>query len=326
MRHTSRSLRLYPDTDGCWVIRGRLDAEVGEVLWRALEAGMEALYGKEPSPDTTPEQRRADAVGLLAERALADVPAGTPDRSIGRAERYQVVMHVDAEGEQAVWERSGHRVRAETSRRVACDASLVSGEGGRKKRTVPSPIRRALEKRDLGCRFPAYGNRYSDAHHVRHWVDGGETSLGNLVLLCRRHHRLVHEGGFGVELHEGGEVRFLRPDGRAVPEVPPAPELAHDVAPDPAGALERADSARGLEIDESTPTPGWHGERLDMDWAIQVLWRPGDARATSAPSEPSSPSPSAPTPRRSATPTSTPVRRSGRIRRSPGPWRAGRSA
>ena len=98
-------------------------------------------------------------------------------------------------------------VSAETSRRVSCDASLVtmrqSIDGavldiGRKTRTIPPSIRRALFARDRTCRFPGCTSRRCDAHHVEHWIDGGATSLDNLMLLCRRHHRAVHEGGFGL--------------------------------------------------------------------------------------------------------------------------------
>ena len=96
---------------------------------------------------------------------------------------------------------------AETSRRMACDASVVhwhetqDGEPlsvGRKTRSIPLAIRRALQRRDGGCRFPGCTcSRFVDAHHITHWADGGETGMDNLVLLCRRHHRMVHEGGSG---------------------------------------------------------------------------------------------------------------------------------
>jgi 5-methylcytosine-specific restriction endonuclease McrA len=90
-----------------------------------------------------------------------------------------------------------------TSQRLACDASLVhmrhDADGvldvGRKTRTIPLSIRRALTARDAGCRFPGCTSRRCDAHHLTHWADGGATSVDNLVLLCRRHHRAVHEGG-----------------------------------------------------------------------------------------------------------------------------------
>jgi hypothetical protein len=101
----------------------------------------------------------------------------------------------------------GTRVTRMTSRRLACDATVVTvakkADGtildvGRRSRTIPWRLRRALEVRDRGCRFPGCGRRFTDGHHVRHWADGGETSLGNCLLLCHHHHRLVHEGGWTV--------------------------------------------------------------------------------------------------------------------------------
>jgi hypothetical protein len=83
---------------------------------------------------------------------------------------------------------------------------------------VPNAIKRALWARDKGCRFPGCGrNRFVDAHHIEHWSAGGETSLGNLLLLCDQHHRLVHEGGFRIEKDYRDRWFFRRPDGRAVP-------------------------------------------------------------------------------------------------------------
>src|SRR5690349_6129463 len=103
---------------------------------------------------------------------------------------------------------------------------FVEGAGGtavdvgRKTRAIPAGMRRALHARDEGCRFPGCTNtRFVDAHHVEHWIDGGETKLSNLVELCRRHHRFVHEHGFGIE-RDGGQIRFVRPDGRVVPNSP----------------------------------------------------------------------------------------------------------
>ncbi|MDX1396749.1 MAG: HNH endonuclease signature motif containing protein, partial [Gemmatimonadota bacterium] len=122
----------------------------------------------------------------------------------------------------------GTRVSAETSRRLACDAGLVrverGAEGsvldvGRKTRTVPTPLRRALEIRDRGCRFPGCGYRFTDGHHIKHWADGGETSLANTVLLCGHHHRLVHEGGWTMirladARRPNGRVAFQDPRGQ----------------------------------------------------------------------------------------------------------------
>ncbi len=91
---------------------------------------------------------------------------------------------------------------------------------GRKTRAVSPAMQRALRSRDGGCRFPGCTHdRFVDAHHIRHWADGGETSFDNLALLCR-HHRLVHEGGFGVERIANGALRFTRPDGQIIAEHP----------------------------------------------------------------------------------------------------------
>jgi hypothetical protein len=89
---------------------------------------------------------------------------------------------------------------------------------GRKRRTVSMPLKRALWARDRGCSFPGCHNtRYVDAHHLRHWADGGETKLDNLALLCSHHHRLLHEGGFTARRDAHGELSFRRRDGRVIP-------------------------------------------------------------------------------------------------------------
>ena len=105
---------------------------------------------------------------------------------------------------------------------------------GRKTRTISPSIRRALAARDTGCRFQGCTSRRCDAHHVHHWSNGSAAHLDNLVLLCRRHHRAVHEGGFAVIRGLDGALAFLRPDGaplQVAPAVPyNLPEL-HDATP-----------------------------------------------------------------------------------------------
>ena len=163
-----------------------------------------------------------------------------------------MVLHVDAtaatEGADVVFDGalevddSAVHVSAETSRRLACDAAVVrmhhDADGnvldvGRKTRTIPAAIRRALSARDTRCQFPGCSARRCDAHHIEHWVDGGATSLDNLVLLCRRHHRLVHEGGFTLERQADGTVAFFYKDGAPLWTAPPPPrfDLANPLAP-----------------------------------------------------------------------------------------------
>jgi hypothetical protein len=141
---------------------------------------------------------------------------------------------------------------------------------GRKTRAIPPAMRRALRARDQGCRFPGCTNtRFVDAHHVKHWVNGGETKLSNLIELCRRHHRFVHEHGFRIE-QEGDRVRFLRPDGRVVPN---APKLEAFAADEGWLALTHTHAQLGLQIRAATAASKWTGERMDYDWAVSGLQR-----------------------------------------------------
>ncbi len=289
-RHQSRALHVYPDEDGMVIIRGRLAPEVGALLVQALAAAREALYqqrrasvsAETHSPDVSAEtptmaQQQADALGLLAETALhSGIDPGAP------GERYQVVVHVDApaladpdQPGQSVLEDGAH-VSAETSRRLACDASRVvmrHGLEGRvvevaaRTRTIPPALRRALHHRDRGCRFPGCGVRFGQGHHIRHWAQGGPTTLSNLAVLCRRHHRAVHEEGYQLDRQPNGELRFRRPDGRPLPEVPPPREVRGD----PVKILRAQHDAEGLVLNARTTTPGWLGERLNVGWAIDVL-------------------------------------------------------
>jgi hypothetical protein len=95
---------------------------------------------------------------------------------------------------------------------------------GRRQRVVSPALRTALERRDRGCRFPGCDRRHDlHAHHVQHWAHGGGTDRRNLVLLCRFHHRMVHEEGFTVAGADGERFVFRRPDGVPVPQVPETP-------------------------------------------------------------------------------------------------------
>jgi hypothetical protein len=285
-----RHLETWVDDDGMLVIRGRLTPEAGAVLRRALEAAEDTLHrAAAESPtnsqdhEVTAGQRRADAVALVAESAL------TASLDRGHAgDRYQVVIHVEeqalvgagqaASGQAALEDPDGQHVSAETSRRVACDATTVtirhaaSGSVlnvGRRTRTIPPAIRRALLARDRRCRFPGCTSRYCDAHHVQHWADGGPTSLENLVLLCRRHHRSVHEEGWTIDRASDGELAFWRPDGKRL-ELAPAPP-AWDLQQPPLTSTDHSLAEAGVLTDSWTVVPVWQGDRFDLAWAVDVL-------------------------------------------------------
>ena len=247
-RHKHRALHVYHDDDGMVIIRARLEPQAGAVFIQAIAAARQALRQRvrangaadssaepqfvdgpaEPryqdgSPEApTIEQQEADALALVAETALHHgIDPGAP------GERYQVVVHVDAAvladadapGQSVV--EDGAYVPAETPQRLACDASRVvmrHDAAGARTRTIPPALRRALEHRDHGCRFPGCGRRFGQGHHIRHWAHGGPTTLSNLTMLCRRHHRAVHEEGFQVERQADGELCFRRPDEASSPK------------------------------------------------------------------------------------------------------------
>jgi hypothetical protein len=290
VRHQQRHLETWVDDDGMVVIRGRLTPDGGAVVRRALEAAVEQLRADAASAaddlEQTPGQCRADALALLAESALAaNLNSGHA------ADRHQVVLHVDGPGlgmvaappasrgdaGHAVLEETATRVSAETSLRIACDATLVIMrhgakesvlDVGRKTRTIPPAIRRALAARDPHCRFPGCTARYCDAHHLRHWAHGGTTRLDNLVRLCRRHHRAVHEDGWTIERDAAGDMIVRRPDGTALPTAPGEP-LTVRIA-DRRGQWTSLREA-SVSLDASVATPPCHGDGLDIGWAVEVL-------------------------------------------------------
>ena len=294
-RHLSRYVTTCLDDDGMVVIRGRLTPEIGAVVQRALEAAADSLFvearnaarGDSLTEEVSAGQRRADALGLLAECALAaDLDRGTT------GDRYQVVVHLEpaspstrepagvTDGGHAVIEvgDSATYVSAEMSQRLLCDTSVVvmqhSVDGavldvGRRSRTVPAAIRRALESRDRHCQFPGCTSRRCDAHHLHPWALGGGTSLTQLTRLCRRHHRAVHEGGFRVVRRANRQLEWFRPDGRRLETAPPAPRRTQDDGHLSGWTMERLVSTHAMEQPASTRLPS--GERLDIGWAIDVL-------------------------------------------------------
>jgi hypothetical protein len=179
-----------------------------------------------------PRPTNAECFAALSELALCRPPSGF--NGVSGAERHQLMVHVDVEtlatdspgagptGRGCSHLARGPGVAAETVRRLACDSSVVPVvelDGapvavGRQSRSIPPATRRALISRDERCQFPGCErHRYVDAHHIRHWAQGGETTLDNLVLLCRHHHRLVHEGGFSVARDRRDRLRWRAPDG-----------------------------------------------------------------------------------------------------------------
>ena len=228
----TRSVMWRHDDDGSVVLTCRLPAEAGALVLKALDLAQENVPAGTSKEPVRFSARRADALALVAESFLAHTATECPG-----TDRHQIVVHVAAETLQhrtagCCEFEHGPSMAAETARRLSCDASVLAlienddGEPlnvGRKSRTVSAPLRRLLNARDKGCRFPGCANsRYVDAHHIEHWANGGETKPSNLVSLCRFHHRAVHEGGIRIERLDDGALRFVKPNGAAIDSVRPA--------------------------------------------------------------------------------------------------------
>ncbi len=301
----------YLDTfwdDGALVVQARLPGEVGALVKQAIEAAI-AFTDDAGDPDRVANQtqsnvsaeasapadekvdqpigaRRADALVLMARHFLAaeSVDAGST------GDRYQVVVHIDhsllsgAPADSGCCEHDDGRALAiDTARRLGCDGALVGlvedsdGEPlsvGRKTRAIPTAIRRALNARDGGCRFPGCTHtRFTEGHHIEHWANGGETRLGNLITLCSFHHRLVHEGGFGLRVTDDGLFVFSKPDGSRLADAGRLDRHLDrlDDQPSTAVSLMVINRELDLDIDERTARSRWIGERMDYSWTTAAL-------------------------------------------------------
>jgi hypothetical protein len=186
----------------------------------------------------------------------------------------EVLFHIDAATLTGHAHDTGYGVSAEVARKLCCDAGIVpvieergkTIDVGRRTRRVNAALERALAARDRGCVFPGCTNcRFVDAHHIEHWLNGGETRLENLLTMCRHHHGLVHEGGFTVEMTDDGPV-FRDPRGKVVTAVPERPALER-----PVEELKWRVFANGVEIDPDAQIPDWDGTRPDYGYVVDVL-------------------------------------------------------
>lgn len=290
--HANRFVAWSWEDDGSLSVRANLPAEDGATVIAAIEAAAERLREerKSWSESESPADRdgSAEPQGGVVSRAEALVSiAGDSlergslrDRGAAKpADRNMVVVHVDADelavdGNGRCHVREGSGLSAETARRIACDSSVVTllerkGEPmsvGRRTRSVPPAMRRAVEARDQGCRFPGcHHKRYVDAHHIHHSAAGGETAADNLVMLCRRHHRLLHEGGYSVTGTPGSDrysqLIFRRPDGTPLDSSPVPPRV-----PDPGHCRPPAPSQFG-------PLRLGSGERMDLGYRVDAMFR-----------------------------------------------------
>ncbi|HXF97378.1 MAG TPA: DUF222 domain-containing protein [Gaiellaceae bacterium] len=302
--HALEYVDYYWDEDGSLCLRARLPAEEGTLVVRALEAARDRIWERRREEQQALEAQvderdagrarefeppRPVDVEALVEVALASLAPVEPSQ-----ERPRLVVHVDAaalaaDGAGRSELEDGPLISPETARRLGCEAERVTvleRDGlplsvGRKRRTVPPRLRRLLEARDdHTCRWPGCERRrHLDAHHRRHWAQGGETSLDNLVLLCWHHHRLVHEGGYTIEDGQDGELRFRNRHGLLVPSVPRSPPGSID-------ALLAQNEQAGIRAGPHTNRNG-DGDRAELHLVVAAIehafarGRPSEARAPS---------------------------------------------
>jgi len=238
--HSSRALRCHRHPEGSMTITMEVTQEAGELVMRAIEravaeveqekctnasrdASKQSETGKE---DDDLFAQQADALVEIAKNYLA----GGESKRTCSADHYQVLVHVDERALRCPGESDAGGAKSdlpiETVRRLCCDGAVVpvveneDGEQlkvGRKHRVVQPALKRALLARDKCCQYPGCSHsKWLDAHHLRHWADGGETSLENTLLLCSKHHRLLHEGGFSIKRNYRGERYFETSSGRVV--------------------------------------------------------------------------------------------------------------
>lgn len=249
----------------------QLTADEAAVVERAIDHAAARAWKSGVSAGTLEERRnagarRADALVTMAEQYLQhanETLAGPP---------VTVVVHTET-GTIGGTLDDGTPLPATAVERVQCDATITHARAdgatgittvSRRRRTIPTLLRRALLLRDGGCRFPGCTNRWVDGHHVVPWSAGGATSLENLLALCRRHHRYVHEYGFRIE-HDHDTVRFFRGNGA---EVTASGESAWLKGTDGVGCLP---ASTGIPIHAQSNFPAWDGRAPDYDTIIGGL-------------------------------------------------------
>ena len=277
-----RGIWTHWDDNGMLTLVARLTPEDAAVV----QAALESITGSRPVLPATDDgvadladdrwaARRVDALVSVCEHVLA---GGTPDLTKSSATR-QVVVHVDVgvltgeTSEGRCFVEGGSALSAGAARRLGCDAEVVGVverdglpiDVGRQQRIVPERLRLALHVRDRFCQFPGCSvpARRTEAHHYEHWAMGGETKLGNLLLLCGFHHRRHHEGAFGIRKTIDG-YSFETDDGHPIRPIAEGPVMSDHHGP----LLLRA---KLPEIGPATPAAFWGGAELQFSYAVSVI-------------------------------------------------------
>jgi hypothetical protein len=216
-----RELSLRRKRSGVWELHGRFDDETGTRASAVLDALAQRRSTDEGPDLRSPMERYGDAFS-----DAMDLAANSPELPMQAGERAHVMVAISLEDLKtgigtALLGDTG-TISAAEARLHACDCMVIPAvlgshseplDVGRLRRLVPPGIRRALYLRDRGCAFPGCHRppRHCQGHHIRHWSEGGPTELGNLVLMCAHHHRLLHRSGWQVRIAADGLPEFLPP-------------------------------------------------------------------------------------------------------------------
>ena len=279
-----RSLTVWRDeARGMLRLTVEVPIEEGELIVRALDCAVAAgEVTTDVDPDAVAESKGTAWRAQQADALVAVAKSYLDGGGCARAARRRITTKSSCTPTRNP-SREGRAARICRSRRssgcsaiaawcsVAEDADGNPLDVGRKQRTVSTPLKRALYARDRGCTFPGcHRKRYLDGHHLRHWVDGGETSADNMTLLCTHHHRLLHEGGFSIVRDEGGTLRFVTDDGRSIPR---NGYRLEDFVDDDVGD---ADDAKNPSREGFCTTPvqrEWERTEVRETAAVYRLWR-----------------------------------------------------
>ena len=221
---------------------------------------------------------RADALVSIAQGYLrGDRPQRSPIEVLLTIPESSLHALADTADPVEVGEIGESFLSTEAARRLSCDTGVIEVvedehgtplSVGRKRRTIAGALKRALHKRDMACTYPGCTHRmFLEGHHIKHWADGGETSLQNTALLCSLHHRYVHEYGYTIEIGDDQRPSFRDPQGRLVAVVPLRPVVAGLGWPHIRAVNE------ALAIDAGTIACGWDGKPVDYGAIVGHLVR-----------------------------------------------------
>jgi hypothetical protein len=217
----SRELSLRRKRTGFWELNGRFDDETGARASALLDSLAQRRTTDEGPDLRSPLERYGDAFSDAIDLAL-----NSPELPLQAGERAHVMVTVSLADLKSGVGRATlgdlGTISAAEARIHACDCMLIPAilggkseplDLGRQRRLISTPLRRALYLRDRGCAFPGCHRppRHCQGHHIQEWAVGGPTELGNLVLMCGHHHRLLHRSGWQVRIAADGLPEFLPP-------------------------------------------------------------------------------------------------------------------